>query len=258
MGYIYRILNKKNGKSYIGQTKQLKKRWYGHIRSSQLGLSKIGLAIKKHGIESFDFLILEENKNQEELDKLEKYYIFLYNTNMTKNGHGYNLTDGGSGIRQKNTSEETRKLMSLKKKELYEKNPELKTKYSDFLKILWKNEEYIKKQTLQCNLDKETLIKECENLSWDDMASKFSVSVSTIKKWFKTYNIEKTWLKKLSPKKWSKEEDDTLLELRNSGLLVRDISKTLNRSELSIKKRLQKLSNIYNLKRSRYVRRKEI
>jgi group I intron endonuclease len=256
MGHIYRILNKVNGKSYIGQTNQLKKRWYGHIRSSYFGTSKIGLAIKKYGIECFEFIILEENCDPKELDKLEKQYISFYNTNMTNNGYGYNLTEGGSGIRIKNTSEETKKIMSLKKKEFYKKNPESKKQCSNSMKELWKNKDYIKMQTTQCHLSKEELIKECENLSWDDMASKFCVSVSTIKKWFKHFNIEKTWTKKLEPKKWSKEEEQKLLSLRESGLLVRDISKLMNRSELSIKKRLQKLLMFSDIKRSRYVRKK--
>jgi len=254
MGYIYRILNKTNGKSYIGQTVHLKTRWLGHVRSSRDRSSKIGEAIKKYGLENFEFSILEEAETQEEIDRLERHYIALFETNMSSGGNGYNLTDGGfSGVRGLKMSDETKLLMSEKKKELYSRSPEVIERISATVKKLWQDEEYVKKNTVSCPVDSETLLRESEGLSWNDVASKFEVSATTVKKWFKTYNLKKE-NKKENRQPWSKEEEETLLELRKSGHLIREISKLMNRSEASVLKRSQKLLDLNNIVRPRYFR----
>lgn len=258
MGYIYRILNKINGKSYIGQTVQLKTRWLGHVRSSRDGSSKIGEAIKKHGLENFEFVILEEVESQEDLDRLEKHYISFFETNMSSGGHGYNLTDGGfSGVRGLKMSDETKVLMSEKKKELYSRSPEVIEKISATVKKLWQDENYIKKNTACCPVDSETLLRESAGLSWNDIAAKFEVSSSTVKKWFKSYDLKKE-KKKEQRQHWSKEEEETLLELRKSGHLIREISKIMNRSEASVLKRSQKLLDLNNIDRPRYFRKSKL
>ena len=258
MAYIYRILNKINGKSYIGQTVHLNTRWLGHIRSSRDGSSKIGEAIKKHGLENFEFLILEEVESQEDLDNLERHYISIFKTNMSSGGHGYNLTDGGfSGVRGLKMSDETKAMMSEKKKELYNRSPEIIEKISATVKKLWQDENYIKKNTVLCPVDSETLLRESEDLSWNDIASKFEVSASTVKKWFKSYNLIKE-KKKEKRVPWSKEEEEKLLELRKSGHLIREISKLMNRSEASVLKRSQKLLDLNNIDRSRYFRKSKL
>lgn len=254
MGYIYRILNKTNGKSYIGQTVHLKTRWLGHVRSSRDRSSKIGEAIKKYGLENFEFSILEEAETQEEIDRLERHYIALFETNMSSGGNGYNLTDGGfSGVRGLKMSDETKLLMSEKKKDLYRRSPEVIERISATVKKLWQDEEYVKKNTVSCPVDSETLLRESEGLSWNDVASKFEVSATTVKKWFKTYNLKKE-NKKENRQPWSKEEEETLLELRKSGHLIREISKLMNRSEASVLKRSQKLLDLNNIVRPRYFR----
>lgn len=254
MAYIYRILNKINGKSYIGQTVQLKTRWSGHVRSSRDGSSKIGEAIKKYGLENFEFVILEEVESQEDLDRLEKHYISFFETNMSSGGHGYNLTDGGfSGVRGLKMSDETKTLMSEKKRELYSRSPEVIEKISATVKKLWQDENYIKKNTVCCPVDSETLLRESEGLSWNDIASKFEVSSTTVKKWFKNFNLKKE-KKKEKRVPWTKEEEEKLLELRKSGHLIREISKIMNRSEASILKRSQKILDLNKINRSRYFR----
>ena len=254
MAYIYRILNKKNGKSYIGQTLNLRTRWLGHIRSSRDGSSAIGTAIKKYGLESFEFQVLEEVESQEDLDRLERHYIKIYETNMSTGGHGYNLTDGGFfGVRGLKMSEETKSIMSEKKKELYNKSTNVIDKISATIKKLWQDEEYIKKNTLQCPVDPESLLCVSEGLSWNDIAAKFEVSSSTIKKWFKEYGLKKE-KKKEQRKPWSREEEELLLELRRSGHLIREISKIMNRSEASVLKRSQKILDLNNVERPRYFR----
>ena len=100
---IYQIKNKINGKSYIGQSKDIYNRWKQHklvISDNCNSIMKeypFYQALKKYGIENFDFSILEECST-EELDKKEKYWINKLNTYINSiNSNGYNLTIGGQG-----------------------------------------------------------------------------------------------------------------------------------------------------------------
>jgi group I intron endonuclease len=230
----------------------------GHVRSSRDGSSKIGEAIKKHGLENFEFMILEEVESQEDLDRLERHYITFFETNMSSGGHGYNLTDGGfSGVRGLKMSDETKLLMSEKKKEAYSRSPEIIQRISETVKKLWLNEEYVKKNTVCCPVDSETLLRESDGLSWNDIAAKFEVSSTTVKKWFKAYNLKKE-KKKEQRQSWTQEEDEFLLELRKSGYLIREISKLMNRSEASVLKRSQKLLDLNNINRPRYFRKSKL
>ena len=69
MGSIYKITNKLNGKSYIGQTMQLVvKRWRAHI--SRKSTSAIHAAIKAYGKENFSFEVIEIAPTIEELNML--------------------------------------------------------------------------------------------------------------------------------------------------------------------------------------------
>lgn len=260
MGFIYRIYNKANGKSYIGQTKNLKKRWYSHVWSSKSHdrHSLISRAIHKYGIENFDFLILEEGlETQEEIDLLEVYYIAYFDTNSSRGGSGYNLTDGGEGVKGLKMSKGSKRLMSKKKKDLYLQSPQVIEKISKSVKKLWEDEEYRKKNMTLCPVDKQTLLKESEGLVWDDIAIKFHVSTTTIKRWFSIYKIEKPKVvSSNSRKSWSQEEIKTLLTLRQRGFLVNEIARLMNRSTCSIRKMLQRSCDLHNVSRSRYFRKK--
>ena len=92
--------NKNNGKKYIGQAKNFKRRCQGHVWSSNnendvTYNQLIHRAIRKYGIESFDICVLRYNlETQCLMDLYESYYIEKYNTNA-KTGHGYNVADGG-------------------------------------------------------------------------------------------------------------------------------------------------------------------
>lgn len=93
-GIIYKITNKVNNKSYIGQTRYtLEFRWRQHQHKKDN--TYFHNAIKKYGIENFNLEILEEC-SIENLDSREIYYISKYDT--FKNG--YNLTIGGDGNRR--------------------------------------------------------------------------------------------------------------------------------------------------------------
>ena len=78
---IYKITNKLNDKSYIGQSVHCGKRLDEHYRGSQF----IDEIIQMEGINNFSFEILKE-VSREELSYWEDYYIIKYNT-MFPNGY---------------------------------------------------------------------------------------------------------------------------------------------------------------------------
>lgn len=90
-GIIYKITNLVNGKVYIGQTiYSFIKRYTKHFNTHN---EHMIYSMIKHGKENFVVEILETNKNEEELNELEIYYINQYQSNNPK--YGYNKTSGG-------------------------------------------------------------------------------------------------------------------------------------------------------------------
>ena len=89
--YIYIITNLINGKMYIGQTVEPRKRWSKHCSNKRQVIDK---AIDKYSKECFSFEIIEEC-NLKKVDSREKYWIKKYNTFK---GRGYNLTIGGESL----------------------------------------------------------------------------------------------------------------------------------------------------------------
>lgn len=105
MGTIYSIKNKLNGKEYIGQTRYpVEKRWGEHACVKRR-ITTIGYALRKHGIENFEFSVLE-TCDDEALNDRE---IFWITERKTVAPRGYNQTSGGSSFVP---SEETRKRIS--------------------------------------------------------------------------------------------------------------------------------------------------
>ena len=95
---IYKITNKINNKSYIGQTtKTAEERWKEHKRSINTNHSScinktLYKAMRKYGIENFIFEVIQDNiKIYKQLDEAEIYWIDYYNTFVK----GYNETFGG-------------------------------------------------------------------------------------------------------------------------------------------------------------------
>ena len=121
MGYVYKITNTVNQKSYIGisiyepETGRIQKHLSGY------GNRVISRAVKKYSREVFVYKILEDNVFPELLPDLEVEYIKQYQTVVPL---GYNLTHGGegSGI----PSEESRRKMSESRKG--KKRPDLQGK----------------------------------------------------------------------------------------------------------------------------------
>lgn len=93
-GFIYKITNKINGKSYIGQTIQnVKERFYQHCatKCSQAILNMvIHKAINKYGKSNFTIEVIEEVESTN-LNDRERYWIRYYDSY----NNGYNSTEGG-------------------------------------------------------------------------------------------------------------------------------------------------------------------
>jgi group I intron endonuclease len=89
------VKNLIDGKMYIGKTKYtLEHRKKEHIKSIDKRVnSLLYRAIKKYGIDNFEWSVLCECKSEDELNKMEVDYISKYNTFNS----GYNMTTGGDG-----------------------------------------------------------------------------------------------------------------------------------------------------------------
>ena len=92
---IYKITKKENGKSYIGQSNDIERRFSEHKTKIDI---PVEIAIKKYGADAFDFEVIEECP-LDKLDEREKYWIDFYNTYK---GFGYNCNEGGGNSRGEN------------------------------------------------------------------------------------------------------------------------------------------------------------
>ena len=91
---IYLITRKDTSQKYVGQSVNIARRWRHHIRGYDLEHSRVERAIRKYGVDKFDFQIITELPNDiNTLNIHEKYWIKFYNTYEDKNH--YNLTPGG-------------------------------------------------------------------------------------------------------------------------------------------------------------------
>jgi group I intron endonuclease len=114
---IYKAENKINGKSYIGQTSlSLEKRIKSHVAdSNRTNCSRANnhfqSAMRKHGIASFDWIVLFECFSKDEMNEMEKFFIANYKATREL----YNMTDGGDvppNQKGKRLSEETKLKIS--------------------------------------------------------------------------------------------------------------------------------------------------
>ena len=95
---IYKVTNKKNGKSYIGKTEySLDHRWKRHLSSARNGSKfRFHSAIRKYGEDCWNLSIIEtyQTENEDFINEKETHFIELFESNTKK---GYNATSGGTG-----------------------------------------------------------------------------------------------------------------------------------------------------------------
>lgn len=94
---IYKIVNKVNGKVYIGFTSKTNYRFDSHkkvSKNSKHSKRTLYKAVKKYGWEKFDFEIIYQSFDGDYCLKImEPYFISEYNSF----NNGYNMTKGGEG-----------------------------------------------------------------------------------------------------------------------------------------------------------------
>ena len=94
---IYKYTNKYDRKVYIGKSSNIARRKTMHKTNAKANRFNCHFhnAIRKYGIDAFDFEILIECPI-ENLNYWEKFYIRYYCSNNPD--YGYNETDGGDGV----------------------------------------------------------------------------------------------------------------------------------------------------------------
>lgn len=122
-GYIYLFENKINNKKYVGQTYNIKSRYASHkyyTTHTPKPTDYFHIALNKYGIDNFRFSILFKiNSNNIVhlniiLDNMEIFFIRKYKT--TDRSLGYNLTEGGKGMRGYKVSEEIKLKYSISRR----------------------------------------------------------------------------------------------------------------------------------------------
>jgi group I intron endonuclease len=96
-GIIYKARNKITRKLYVGQTTlTLEKRIQGHVGRVMRGsTSYFHNSLRKYGLQSFVFSVLDEASSQKVLDEKECYWIKHFRTLAPR---GYNLRSGGEHV----------------------------------------------------------------------------------------------------------------------------------------------------------------
>lgn len=98
MGIIYSYTNKTNNKMYIGQTinpiiRKYQHNYYSYCEKASDYNTPFHRAIRKYGIDNFEYRILaDEIDDNELLNQLEIYYIKKFNSVVP---NGYNVSNGG-------------------------------------------------------------------------------------------------------------------------------------------------------------------
>lgn len=175
---IYIIKCLKNGKCYVGQTKNVYRRLREHKRDLEKNISHNPLMqadYNKYGLDAFDYEILYES--DENLDEKEREYIQKYR----ELNSCYNIFSGGltsfsatkefkeavskrfKGIKH---SEESKKKHSESTKRQWAECEGYAEKMSNNARNQWKNEEY-RKIMLEAHLGKPN--KGASKLSADDV-----------------------------------------------------------------------------------------
>ena len=116
MGFIYITTNLINGKQYIGQTiRSLQKRRNCHFTDIKRTNLPFHNALKKYGKENFRWVSFECP-----IENLDYSEVLLIKELNTLKPNGYNLTEGGKGVRGWHHTEKTKeKLSNINKDKIF-------------------------------------------------------------------------------------------------------------------------------------------
>jgi len=107
MHYLYKITNQINGKVYIGQTNNPKRRWQAHKNAANKNKPEqiVQRALIKHGLNNFIFEVIATCKTWDDANNTETILVEQYNSLIP---NGYNVSRGGYNAPK---SEEFKKMM---------------------------------------------------------------------------------------------------------------------------------------------------
>ena len=132
---IYGIQNQKNKKIYVGQSKQIKKRWSRHLKELEKNKHNnkhLLRSYKKYGKENFVFFILEEC-SKEELNIKEEKWINSFPRKQLYNKNFYIVDLSGERnpfFGKKHNKKTRKKLSEINKKNIGEKNSNFGKKWT--------------------------------------------------------------------------------------------------------------------------------
>ena len=117
---VYKITCLTNNKIYVGQTtEKIEKRWNRHIGYQLKTDDHLHRAMRKYGVENFSIEVIDKARDQEELNKLELYYILNLNADYNINKTG--LKCGGDTLSKHPNLKEISNKISISK--IGSKNP---------------------------------------------------------------------------------------------------------------------------------------
>lgn len=115
MKFIYLYQNKINLKVYVGQTKNIRSRYYQHKNIAKSNYNHpFYNALRKYGLDNFDMIKLEEVPDNE-IDDAEVAWIKCFNS--TNRDYGYNISSGG--YNHIDYDEEVRNKISIARKNYF-------------------------------------------------------------------------------------------------------------------------------------------
>lgn len=215
--YVIYKFTSPSGKSYIGQTCDLKRRIKDHQKENS-SCTAFRNSISKYGFDNFKFEILKENLTICESNFFEKKYINEFNTLFP---NGYNLVTGGDnrtvsditrmrismaqkGVSKPPITEETRLKMSIAQKNKKPMSEETKAKISLTAKIKREKKDIQKENTTTRKLGHSDETK--KKLSLANMGKtlsaetrkKISIALSGVQKKTRSVPVSEDTRKKMS------------------------------------------------------------
>ena len=193
---IYLIENLINHKKYVGQSKNIYARWSGHRCDSKVKNLPLYQAMRKYGLENFQFSILEECGIEELTDK-EDYWIAYYNSYIP---NGYNINQAethwvNKAVPQRildimfDIENSTDKLIQIAQNYNLSKAQINRINQGKSWRLEGKDYPLRGHEELQIEVIKQ-MIEEEYNLR--EIAETFSVSIPTIKGFLKKHQIKVT------------------------------------------------------------------
>lgn len=263
--YIYVIINKINNKMYVGQSENPAARWNDHKKAARSGgIYKPYIAIRKYGIENFDFQVIEECQTLDESNIEEtKWISFLQTVN---HDYGYNIQHGGQvGKMNEETKEKISKIHRIFTDEQDDEIAKLYNQNYPLMKIAEKFDcssgpirKALKRKNIALRKGRESsrlftneeesqivkLYNEEKQNSYD-ISTDFETTEGTILRILEKYNIEindnQTFDRRLKRKAISEDQEKELISTYlDKAMDHYDLANKYNCSEATIKSYLIK------------------